>query len=39
MIRADKAQALYRLGVSEEVATIIDQLAGTADEDRRQQPA
>jgi flagellar transcriptional activator FlhD len=27
MIRADKAQALYRLGVSEEVATIIDQLS------------
>jgi flagellar transcriptional activator FlhD len=26
MIRADKAQALYRLGVSEEVASIIDQL-------------
>jgi flagellar transcriptional activator FlhD len=26
MIRADKAQALYRLGVSEEVAGIIDQL-------------
>jgi flagellar transcriptional activator FlhD len=26
MIRADKAQALYRLGVSEEVAAIIDQL-------------
>ena len=27
MIRADKAQALYRLGVSEEVATILDQLS------------
>jgi flagellar transcriptional activator FlhD len=27
MIRADKAQALYRLGVSEEVASIIDQLS------------
>jgi flagellar transcriptional activator FlhD len=26
MIRADRAQALYRLGVSEEVAAIIDQL-------------
>ena len=26
MIRADRAQALYRLGVSEEVANIIDQL-------------
>jgi flagellar transcriptional activator FlhD len=26
MIRADKAQALYRLGVSEEVASILDQL-------------
>jgi len=26
MIRADRAQALYRLGVSEEVAGIIDQL-------------
>jgi hypothetical protein len=34
MIRADKAQALYRLGVSEEVATIIDQLKPRAiDED------
>ncbi len=27
MIRADKAQAMYRLGVSEEVATIVDQLS------------
>lgn len=27
MIRADKAQALYRLGVSEEVATVVDQLS------------
>ena len=27
MIRADKAQALYRLGVSEEVAAILDQLS------------
>jgi flagellar transcriptional activator FlhD len=27
MIRADKAQAMYRLGVSEEVAGIIDQLS------------
>jgi flagellar transcriptional activator FlhD len=27
MIRADSAQALYRLGVSEEVAQIIDQLS------------
>ncbi|MCA3224080.1 MAG: flagellar transcriptional regulator FlhD [Burkholderiales bacterium] len=26
MIRADKAQAMYRLGVSEEVAEVIDQL-------------
>ncbi len=26
MIRADKAQALYRLGVSEEVANVVDQL-------------
>src|SRR5882762_4431929 len=26
MIRADRAQALYRLGVSEEVSAIIDQL-------------
>jgi flagellar transcriptional activator FlhD len=26
MIRADKAQALYRLGVSEEIASVIDQL-------------
>ncbi|MCA3219671.1 MAG: flagellar transcriptional regulator FlhD [Burkholderiales bacterium] len=26
MIRADKAQAMYRLGVSEEVATVVDQL-------------
>ncbi|MCS6945939.1 MAG: flagellar transcriptional regulator FlhD [Sutterellaceae bacterium] len=26
MIRADKAQAMYRLGISEEVAGIIDQL-------------
>ena len=26
MIRADKVQALYRLGVSEEVAAVIDQL-------------
>jgi flagellar transcriptional activator FlhD len=26
MIRADKAQALYRLGVSEEIANVIDQL-------------
>lgn len=26
MIRADKAQALYRLGISEEVAGVIDQL-------------
>lgn len=27
MIRADKAQAMYRLGVSEEVAAIVDQLS------------
>jgi flagellar transcriptional activator FlhD len=27
MIRADKAQALYRLGVSEEVANVVDQLS------------
>jgi len=27
MIRADKAQALYRLGISEEVASILDQLS------------
>ena len=27
MIRADKAQAMYRLGISEEVAGIIDQLS------------
>jgi len=27
MIRADRAQAMYRLGVSEEVAGIIDQLS------------
>ena len=27
MIRADKAQALYRLGISEEVAQVIDQLS------------
>ena len=27
MIRADKAQAMYRLGVSEEVANIVDQLS------------
>jgi flagellar transcriptional activator FlhD len=27
MIRADKAQAMYRLGVSEEVAGIVDQLS------------
>jgi flagellar transcriptional activator FlhD len=27
MIRADKAQALYRLGISEEVAGVIDQLS------------
>jgi len=27
MIRADRAQALYRLGVSEEIATVIDQLS------------
>jgi flagellar transcriptional activator FlhD len=26
MIRADKAQALYRLGISEEVANVVDQL-------------
>jgi len=26
MIRADKAQAMYRLGIAEEVASIIDQL-------------
>lgn len=26
MIRADKAQALYRLGVNEEVADVVDQL-------------
>ncbi len=26
MIRADKAQALYRLGISEEIAGVIDQL-------------
>jgi flagellar transcriptional activator FlhD len=26
MIRADRAQALYRLGISEEVASIVDQL-------------
>ncbi len=26
MIRADKAQAMYRLGISDEVASIIDQL-------------
>jgi flagellar transcriptional activator FlhD len=29
MIRADKAQALYRLGVSEEIATILDKLSPT----------
>ncbi|MFN9807174.1 MAG: flagellar transcriptional regulator FlhD [Betaproteobacteria bacterium] len=27
MIRADKAQAMYRLGVSEEVANVVDQLS------------
>lgn len=27
MIRADKAQAMYRLGVSEEVASVVDQLS------------
>lgn len=27
MIRADKAQALYRLGISEEIAEVIDQLS------------
>ncbi len=27
MIRADKAQAMYRLGVSEEVANIVDHLS------------
>ena len=27
MIRADKAQAMYRLGISEEVAAMIDQLS------------
>lgn len=26
MIRADRAQAMYRLGISEEVAAIVDQL-------------
>jgi len=30
MIRADKAQAMYRLGVSEEVAEVIDQLTPSA---------
>jgi flagellar transcriptional activator FlhD len=29
MIRADKAQALYRLGISEEVANVVDQLTPT----------
>jgi len=29
MIRADKAQALYRLGISEEIATVLDQLSPT----------
>mgnify|MGYP001330830881 CR=1 FL=1 len=27
MIRADKAQALYRLGINEEIAQVIDQLS------------
>ncbi len=27
MIRADKSQAMYRLGISEEVANIVDQLS------------
>lgn len=27
MIRADKAQAMYRLGISDEVAAIVDQLS------------
>ena len=29
LIRADRAQALYRLGISEEVAALIDALAST----------
>ena len=29
MIRADKAQAMYRLGISEEVAGVIDQLSAS----------